>query len=59
MAKMIEGFLTATDWIYNTMRQARLAQRAYEELSSLTDRELQDLGITRADIVRIAFQTQR
>ena len=59
MTIMVERFFAATDWVYNTMRQARLAQRAYEELSGLTDRELQDLGISRTDIVRVAFQTQR
>ena len=40
----------------DSLRQARLAQRAYEELSSLTDRELAELGLTRAEIVQVAFR---
>ena len=55
----IEQITAAMDFVYNSVQEARLAQRAYEELSVLTDRELADLGITRTEIVRIAFNTRR
>ena len=59
MKMFIEQITAAIDFVYNSVREARLAQRAYEELSVLTDRELADLGITRTEIVRIAFNTRR
>jgi uncharacterized protein YjiS (DUF1127 family) len=53
---MFMGQITAAmDFMFNSVREARLAQRTYEELSSLSDRELSHLGLTRADIVYVAF----
>ena len=45
----------AMDFFYNSVREARLAQRTYEELSRLSDRELSHLGLSRSDIVYVAF----
>jgi uncharacterized protein YjiS (DUF1127 family) len=54
--KMFMNQITAAmDFVYNSVREARLAQRAYEELSRLSDRELSDLGLSRTDIVYVAF----
>lgn len=39
----------------NLMIQRDSARKAYKELSALTDRELNDIGITRGDIRRIAY----
>jgi len=59
MKMFIEQITAAMDFVYNSVREARLAKKAYEELSSLSDRELADLGITRTEIVNIAFNTRR
>ena len=55
MKMFIEQITTAMDFFYNSVREARMAQRAYEELSNLSDRELSDLGLSRTDIVYVAF----
>jgi len=52
----INQFVTAIDFVFNSVKEARLAQRAYMELSRLSDRELADLGINRLDIVRVAYK---
>jgi uncharacterized protein YjiS (DUF1127 family) len=52
----INQFATAIDFMFNSVKEARLAQRAYMELSRLSDRELADLGINRCDIIRIAYK---
>lgn len=56
---VLQQFFMASDWIYNTIREARLAQQAYNELSNLSDRELRDLGISRSEIIAIAFGTKQ
>ena len=55
MSMFINRITMAVDFVYNSVREARLAQRAYEELSRLSDRELSDLGLSRTDIVYVAF----
>jgi uncharacterized protein YjiS (DUF1127 family) len=58
--KMFMGQITAAmDFVFNSVREARLAQRAYEELSRLSDRELSDLGLNRTDIVYVAFSKMK
>ena len=53
---MFMGQITAAmDFMFNSVREARMAQRAYEELSRLSDRELSELGLSRTDIVYVAF----
>ena len=59
MKMFMDQITAAMDLVYNTVHEARLAQRAYQELSRLNDRELQDLGITRSEIVRIAYKLDR
>jgi uncharacterized protein YjiS (DUF1127 family) len=55
--KMFMEQITATmDFVYNSVKEARLAQQAYMELSKLNDRELADLGINRSEIIRIAYK---
>ena len=39
------------------VQRYRVMRRTYGELSSLNDRELEDLGIARADIARIARES--
>lgn len=56
MSMFINQFATAIDFMFNSVKEARLAQRAYMELSRLSDRELADLGINRCDIIRIAYK---
>lgn len=56
MSMFINQFTTAIDFVFNSVKEARLAQRAYMELSRLSDRELADLGINRLDIVRVAYK---
>ena len=55
----LDQITAAMDFVYNSVKEARLAQRAYEELSRLNDRELQDLGLSRSDIVRVAYRLDR
>ena len=43
--------------VAKSLAEARAVQRTYDELDSLSQRELDDLGITKADIARIAFQS--
>jgi uncharacterized protein YjiS (DUF1127 family) len=55
----MEQITTAMDFVYNSVKEARMAQQAYIELSRLNDRELADLGINRLDIVRVAYKLDR
>ena len=59
MHMFLDQITAAMDFVYNSVKEARLAQRAYEELSRLNDRELQDLGLSRSDIVRVAYRLDR
>lgn len=43
--------------IISTLQQWRRYNRSLTELSRLGDRELADIGITRADIPRIAWES--
>ena len=56
MIMLMEQITAAMDFMYNSVKEARLAQRAYMELSRLNDRELADLGINRSEIIRIAYK---
>lgn len=47
---------TMLDNMIETVKEGRMAHRAYQELSRLSDRELADLGINRLDIVRVAYK---
>jgi len=59
MKMLIDQITAAVDFLYNSVREARLALRAYEELSRLNDRELSDLGLSRCDIIRVAYKLDR
>ena len=56
MKMFIEQITTAMNFVYNSVKEARMAQQAYIELSRLNDRELADLGINRCEIIRIAYK---
>ena len=56
MKMFMDQITAAMDFVYNSMREARLAQQAYQELNRLTDRELADLGLSRSDIIRVAYK---
>ena len=56
MKMFMEQIATAMDFVYNSVKEARMAQQAYIELSRLNDRELADLGINRCEIIRIAYK---
>jgi uncharacterized protein YjiS (DUF1127 family) len=56
---LMDQLTAAMDFMYNSVKEARLAQRAYMELSKLNDRELADLGINRSEIIRIAYKLDR
>lgn len=45
------------DFIVTRIQQNREFRRTYEELNSLSDRDLADLGMIRSDIGRIARET--
>lgn len=42
--------------INEKLKKYKLQRQAEQELFKLTDRELQDLGITRCDIYRIVYK---
>ena len=54
--KMLNMITTMLDNMIETVKEGRMAHRAYQELSRLSDRELADLGINRLDIVRVAYK---
>lgn len=56
MKMFLDQITAAMDFMYNSVKEARLAQRAYQELSRLNDRELADLGLSRCDIIRVAYK---
>jgi len=56
---MLNLVTTILDNMIETVKEGRMAQRAYQELSRLNDRELADLGLSRCDIVRVAYKLDR
>ncbi len=52
MRKILSSLAAALD----TIRRAREAQANYEILSRKTDRQLADMGITRSDVIQVAYQ---
>jgi uncharacterized protein YjiS (DUF1127 family) len=56
MKMFLDQITAAMDFVYDSVKEARLAQRAYQELSRLNDRELADLGLSRSDIIRVAYK---
>jgi uncharacterized protein YjiS (DUF1127 family) len=59
MKMFLDQITAAIDFVYDSVKEARLAQRAYQELSRLNDRELADLGLSRSDIIRVAYKLDR
>lgn len=51
---LADRFATLNETIRTALRQRRLYAQAVRELSSLSDRELADLGISRLSIADIA-----
>lgn len=52
-------FLSIFDYLnawVDTFDEAKMAYRTYSELSSLSDKDLSNLGLTRADIPRVSFR---
>jgi uncharacterized protein YjiS (DUF1127 family) len=56
MIMLMDQLTAAMDFMYNSVKETRLAHKAYHELSKLSDRELADLGLSRNDIVRVAYK---
>jgi uncharacterized protein YjiS (DUF1127 family) len=50
---------TMLDNMIDTVKEGRMAYRAYQELSRLSDRELADLGLNRGEIMRVAYKLDR
>ena len=59
MTMLIEKLTAAMDFVYNSVKETRLAHQAYHELSKLNDRELADLGLSRCEIMRVAYKLDR
>lgn len=51
---LADRFSTLTETIRTSLRQRRLYTQAVRELSTLSDRELADLGISRLSIADVA-----
>ncbi|MDP3262873.1 MAG: DUF1127 domain-containing protein [Tabrizicola sp.] len=51
---LADRFSTLTETIRTALRQRRLYAQAVRELSTLSDRELADLGISRLSIADVA-----
>lgn len=51
---LADRFTTLTETIRTAVRQRRLYSQAVRELSTLSDRELADLGISRLSIAEVA-----
>ena len=49
------GILTALNKLTETMQRRRVYRTTVNELSALSDRDLSDLGVTRASIRRLAM----
>lgn len=50
-------FHQKTEQLRDALARRKTFQRTYHELSVLTDRDLADLGIVRADIKKLAQET--
>jgi len=57
--KMLNLVATMLDNMIETVKEGRMAHRAYQELSKLNDRELADLGLSRCEIMRVAYKLDR
>ena len=55
MNMFMEKIITSMDFMFDSIRDATLAHRTYEELARLTDGELSALGLSRSEIVHVAF----
>ena len=55
MSMFFNRINAAIDFFCNSVHVARMAKQAYEELSRLSNRELSELGLSRSDIVYVAF----
>jgi len=52
-------FLSIFDYLnawVNAFDEAKMSYRTYSELSSLSDKDLSNLGLTREDIPRVSFR---
>jgi uncharacterized protein YjiS (DUF1127 family) len=56
---MLNLIATMLDNMIETVKEGRMAHRAYQELSKLNDRELADLGLSRCEIMRVAYKLDR
>ena len=53
----VVAFYNGIDTMFSSIDKGLRARRAYEELNRLNDRELADLGLSRCDITRVAFES--
>jgi len=51
-----DRFFSVTKYVQSALQRRRMFNQTARELNALTDRELADLGIHRADIRQIATQ---
>ena len=55
-------FVSVFDYLNSMMDvfdEAKMAYRTYSELSLLSDKDLSNLGLTRADIPRVSFRLEQ
>ena len=52
----VVAFYNGIDTMFSSIDKGLRARRAYEELNRLNDRELADLGLSRCDIIRVAYK---
>lgn len=57
--KMVETMFNFWGNLIDSVHLARVRNKAFMELSSLTDRELSDLGISRWEIAQVVLQTHK
>jgi uncharacterized protein YjiS (DUF1127 family) len=45
----------AAKWLHNRLEQRRVAAAAFRDFSTMGDRELRDIGLSRLDVPRVAW----
>ena len=57
MTSLFDRFSSVKDIVLTAIRQRRIYERTVAELNNLTDRELNDLGISRFSIPELARES--
>jgi uncharacterized protein YjiS (DUF1127 family) len=45
----------AATWLHNWLERRRIAAEAFRDFSTMGDRELRDIGLSRTDVPRVAW----